>query len=46
MTRGELNARLEAEYQKKRADAQRARSARQAEAEAMDPEIGRLTGKL
>ncbi len=46
MTRGELNARLEAEYQKKRADAQRARNAREAEAEALDPEIGRLRRTL
>jgi DNA replication protein DnaC len=46
MTRGELDARLEAEYQKKRADAQRARGAREAQAEALDPEIGRLRGEL
>ena len=46
MTRGELDARLEAEYQKKRADAQRARNEREAEAEALDPEIGRLRGAL
>lgn len=46
MTRGELEARLEAEYQKKRADAQRARDARQARAEALDPEIGRLRRSL
>ena len=46
MTRGELDARLEAEYQKKRADAQRARNEREAQAEALDPEIGRLRGAL
>lgn len=46
MTRGELDARLEAEYQKKRADAQRARDEREAQAEALDPEIGRLQGAL
>ncbi len=40
MTRGELDARLEAEYQKKRADAQRALRAREAHAEALDPVIG------
>ena len=46
MTRGELNARLEAEYEKKRADALRARDAREAQAETLDPEIGRLRGAL
>jgi len=46
MTRGELDAKLEAEYQKKRAEAQRARDAREAQTEALDPEIGRLRGAL
>lgn len=46
MTRGELEARLEAEYQKKRAEAQRARDAREAQAAAFDPEIGRLRRAL
>lgn len=42
MTRSELDARLEAEYQKKRAEAQRAQWAREARAEGLDPEIGRI----
>jgi DNA replication protein DnaC len=46
MTRGELDARLEAEYQKRRADAQRARTDREADAERLDPEIARLRGEL
>jgi DNA replication protein DnaC len=46
VTRGELDARLEAEYQQKRAGAQRARDERQARAEGLDPEIGRLTAEM
>ncbi len=46
MTRGELDAQLEAEYQKARADAQRARRDREADAERLDPEIGRLRGAM
>jgi DNA replication protein DnaC len=46
MTRGEMDARLEAEYQNKRADAQRLRSAREDEVVERDPEIGRLRGSL
>ena len=46
MTRGELDARLEAEYLKKRADAQRARRDREDSTERLDPEIGRLRGAM
>ncbi len=46
MTRGELDARLEAEYQKKRADALRAQTAREAQAAALDPKIGVLRRSL
>jgi DNA replication protein DnaC len=46
MTRREIDARLEAEYQRAREDARRGRDERESQARRLDPEIGRLRGAL